>query len=286
MVDSTSISADIAARRAQRKVQGPTTAFLIFDTESIPDGRLISRVKYPDDSLSPEDAIARAQAEARESSTTGSDFLPVSFQIPVAICVLRVADDFTIQALSCLDTPLYRSEEMVRQFWKGVCHYQARLVTFNGRCFDLPLLELAAFRHAIPARDYYQASRNRYNGNHIDLYDWLSNFGAARLNGGLNLLAKLLGKPGKMEIAGDQVYRLHQEGRLREINDYCMFDVLDTYFVFLRSRVLLGVLPPDQEQYLVQRARAFITARTSETPVLRQYLEHWEDSPDLSSVAG
>src|SRR5262245_19687917 len=135
MVDSTSIGAEIAARRAQRRAQGPTTAFLIFDTESVPDGRLIQRVKYPDEDLSPEQAIARAQQEARQASTTGSDFLPVSFQLPVAICVLRVADDLSIQALSCLDTPQFRPEEMVRQFWKGVCHYQPKLVTFNGRGF-------------------------------------------------------------------------------------------------------------------------------------------------------
>lgn len=286
MVDSTSISAEIAARRGQRKAAGASTAYLIFDTESIPDGRLIQRVKYPDDDLSPEEAIARAQEEARAASSNGSDFLPVSFQVPVAISVLRVADDFSIQALTCLDAPQYRSEEMARQFWKGVCHYQPRLVTFNGRGFDLPLLELAAFRYGIPARDYYQASRNRYNGNHIDLYDWMTNYGAVRLNGGLNLLAKLLGKPGKMDIAGDQVYDLYREGRLREINDYCLFDVLDTYFVFLRSRVLIGALAPEQEGYLVQRARAFITARTAETPVLRNYLENMEDGPALSSVAG
>jgi predicted PolB exonuclease-like 3'-5' exonuclease len=286
MVDSTSIGAEIAARRAQRRAQGPLTAFLIFDTESVPDGRLIQRVKYPDEELDPEQAIARAQQEAREASLTGSDFLPVSFQLPIAICVLRVADDFSIQALSCLGAPEFRPEEMVRQFWKGVCHYQPRLVTFNGRGFDLPLLELAAFRYAVPARDYYQSSRNRYNGNHIDLFDWMSNYGACRLAGGLNLLAKLLGKPGKMGIDGGQVYRLFREGRVRDINDYCLFDVLDTYFVFLRTRVLIGVISPEQERFLVQRARAFITARTVETPVLRQYLERWEDGSEVASVAG
>lgn len=286
MVDSTSISAEIAARRGQRRSQGPATAFLIFDTESIPDGQLIQRVKYPQEDLTPEQAIARAQEEAREASTTGSDFLPVSFQTPVAISVLRVADDFSIQALTCLDAPQYRSEEMVRLFWKGVCHYQPKLVTFNGRGFDLPLLELAAFRHGIPARDYYQSSRNRFHGNHIDLYDWMTNYGAFRLTGGLNLLAKLIGKPGKLDISGDQVYRLFCEGRLSDINDYCLFDVLDTYFVFLRSRVLIGALPPESEAFLIQRARAFITARTAETPVLNQYLQHWEDGPRLACVAG
>ena len=36
-------------------------------------------------------------------------------------------------------------------------------------------------------------SRNRFNGS-IDLLDWLTNYGGYRLAGGLNLLAKLIGK--------------------------------------------------------------------------------------------
>lgn len=103
-------------------------------------------------------------------------------------------------------------------------------------------------------REYFTSSRNRFNGNHIDLHDWLSNFGAFRLSGGLNLLAKLLGKPGKMEISGDQIYAMFRAGQLREINDYCLCDTLDTYFVFLRTRVLLGELTAELEKVLTHRA--------------------------------
>ena len=76
--------------------------------------------------------------------------------------------------------------------------------------------------------------------------DWLTNYGGCRLSGGLNLLSKILGKPGKMEVAGDQVYGMYQAGKLKEINEYCAFDTLDTYFVFLRTRVLTGDLTLDQ----------------------------------------
>src|SRR5215469_16367198 len=101
-----SISADIISRRAAKAAPGapPQTAFLVFDTESVPDGRLLARVKYPREELTAEQAIARAQAEAREASRDGSDFLPVTFQVPVAVCVLRVASDFTILGLTCLDS--------------------------------------------------------------------------------------------------------------------------------------------------------------------------------------
>ena len=270
-----SISAEIIARRkmALAASDGPATAFLILDTESVPDGRLLAKVKYPGEDVSPEEAIARAQAEAREISRDGSDFLPVTFQYPVAVCVLRVAADFSLQALACLDAPDYRPREIVRKFWLGVTRYRPKLVTFNGRGFDLPLMELAAFRWGYSVREHFYNSRNRYNGNHIDMCDWMGNYGACRMAGGLNLLAKLLGKPGKMEVAGDRVYGMWQQGRLQEINDYCMFDTLDTYFVFLRTRVLLGELPLSEEAALVRRARVWLTAKVADFPALNQYLD-------------
>jgi predicted PolB exonuclease-like 3'-5' exonuclease len=273
-----SISADILARRAAPASAGPATAFLVLDTESIPDGRLLAKVKYPGESLTPAEAVERAQAEARETSRDGSDFLPVTFHYPVAVCVLRVGVDFHLQNLACLDTPLFRTADMVRTFWKGVASYpRAKLVTFNGRGFDLPLLELAAFRYGCSAREHFYNSRNRYGGNHLDLFDWLSNYGACRLAGGLDLLAKLLGRPGKMEVSGDQVYPMHQAGQLQQINDYCMFDTLDTYFVFLRTRVLAGEMSLEQEAGLVQRAREWLTQRAQALPALHHYLEHWSD---------
>ena len=282
-----SISADIISRRAARAAPGaapagPQTGFLVFDTESVPDGALLSRVKYARDSLTPEEAIARAQAEAREQSRDGSDFLPVTFQVPVAVCVLRVATDLTPQGLACLDAPHFRTPEIVRQFWRGVAHYnRARLVTFNGRGFDLPLLELAAFDHGCSARDYFYNSRNRFQGNHLDLMDWMSNYGAYRIAGGLSMLAQRAagGTPpgcGKLDVAGDRVYEMYRAGKLQEINDYCMFDTIDTYFVFLRTRVLTGDLKPEDEKALARRARLWLGSRVALLPALHTYLAAWD----------
>ncbi|HEV3258111.1 MAG TPA: 3'-5' exonuclease [Gemmataceae bacterium] len=262
--------------REQGEAQ-PAPAFLVLDTESIPDGQLLGRVKYAAEALSPEQAIAKAQAEARERSRDASDFLPVTFQYPVAVCVARVGSDFRLQALTCLDAPHFRTAEIVRAFWRGLARYnRAKLVTFNGRGFDLPLLELAAFRYGCSGQDYFNKTRNRYTG-HLDLFDWLSNYGGCRLAGGLNLLSKILGKPGKMEMAGDQVYQMYLDGKHQEINDYCMFDTLDTYFVFLRTRVLTGDLRLEEEHDIVAGAKVWITSKVAELPALQKYLDNWGD---------
>jgi len=258
-------------------------AFLIIDTESVPDGKLLAKCKFPSDTFTPEQAIAKAQDDARENSPNGSDFLPVTFHIPVAACVIRASADYTLQAITCLDAPQYRPRKIVEQFWSGLVSYRSkyrdriRLITFNGRGFDLPLLELAAFRYGITGRDYFLNSRKRYEGWHIDLMDWLTNFGAYRLVGGLNLLSKLLGKPGKMSVQGDQVYQMHIAGKSQEINDYCMFDTLDTFFVFLRTRVLTGDLTLEQEHEKVLLAKKWLENKTAELPALAQYLANWGD---------
>lgn len=268
--------------RANGELNGGGPAYLVLDTESIPDGRLLAHVKYRREALSPAEAIERARAEARERSTNGSDFLPVTFQVPVAVCVLRVGADFAPQAIRCLDAPAFRPRAMVEEFWRGLEHYKQRygnrirLVTFNGRGFDLPLLEMAAFRYGCCAGEYLQHGRNRFSGE-LDLMDWLTNYGAWRLAGGLDLLSKLLGKPGKLDVTGDQVYGLYLAGKVQEINDYCLFDTLDTYFVFLRTRVLHGDLTLPQEQAVVTRARRWLESQVPAFPALQRYLANWGD---------
>jgi predicted PolB exonuclease-like 3'-5' exonuclease len=273
---STSIGTEIASRRATVPTVGAATAYLVFDTESIPDGDLLRKVKYPEPNLTAEEAIEKARQEAREKSYEGSDFIPVAFQIPIAVCVLRVGRDFMPQRLTCLDAPQYRIPEIVKQFWRGVAAYpKAVLVTYNGRGFDLPLMELAAFDHGCPAADYFGKTRNRY-GNQCDLREFMSNYGACRQIGSLDVMAKRGHRPagvGKLDVTGDQVYDMHRAGRLREINDYCMCDTLDTYFVFLRTRVLTGELTPEGEEEVVKRAREWLATKLEEHPALKEYVD-------------
>jgi 3'-5' exonuclease len=252
--------------------------YLIVDTESIPDGELIKQVKYPSrPELTAFEAIEEFREELRNNTFNNSDFIPVTFQLPIAIAVIRLDSRLCIQQLTCLDEPLYRSEEMLRIFWKGFNKYpRVKIVTFNGRGFDLPLLELGAFRHGIVSSNYFQNYRYRFSDNLIDLMEWMSNYGSYRVTGGLDLLSKMIMKPGKMEMSGDKVYQEYLNGNLKAINDYCLFDTLDTYFVFLRTRVMMGQITLEYEAELLVKARKYIEARAVEVPVLNEYLDHWK----------
>jgi predicted PolB exonuclease-like 3'-5' exonuclease len=259
-------------------------AYLIFDCEAIADGELVTRVRYPHEALTGPQAIRRFRDEVLEERGDGKDILPVTYMLPISVAVAKVDEQFRLLDLAVLDAPQFRPHVITSHFWTGWAKYERpTLVSFNGRGYDLPLLELAAFRYGlgipywfnVDDRSFEQA-RHRYNANaHIDLYDLLSNFGAMRLAGGLNLIANLIGKPGKTGIDGSKVQDMYDAGQAQEINDYCRCDVLDTYFVFLRTRVLLGKLKLEEEQRLVSEIKSWLEAKAEQVPVYGHYLEHW-----------
>ncbi len=259
-------------------------AYFVFDCESVADGNLVSQMRHPGEEVAPEDAVARYRAELMEKYE--SDFIPYTFQIPVSVAIAKVAADFRLLDLVALDEPDFRPHVITEHFWRGWSAYgKPTLVTFNGRTFDLPLLELAAFRFGIDVGPWFDARgknysqpRNRYNTqSHLDVHDLLTNFGATRFTGGLNLAASLLGKPGKMAVQGHMVQDMFNAGQLKEINDYCRCDVLDTYFVFLRSRVLVGELSMAAEQELVDQAHNWLQEHCGDSPAYTNYLENWGD---------
>ena len=256
--------------------------YYVFDIESIPDAKLIKKVKYPDLDIDEKTAVNKFQEEILTNTGGSTFFIPVTFQYPISICVAMLAQDFSLLDISSLDEPDYRPKEMVKIFWDDIeyKYKEASLVTFNGRGFDVPLLELMAFRYGYTIKRHMKdkfGSRFRFGTRHIDIHDWLSNYSAIRMNGGLNLLAKILGKPGKMEAKGDAVYDMYSAGKLKEINEYCMHDVLDTYFVFLRTRVLLGELTIDRERKLVNNTLEFLKANADKKPAFDVYLKNCGD---------
>ena len=259
-------------------------SYLVFDVEAVADGDLISRVRYPGEELSPQAAITKYQGEQFEK--TGSDFIPATFMLPVSVAIAKITADYRMQDLTVLDAPKFRPHVITKKFWQGWSHYgQPAFVTFNGRGYDLPVLELAAYRYGIAIPEWFnldarsfEQSRNRYNTSaHIDLMDLFSNFGAGRVTGGLNLLANLIGKPGKTGIDGSKVQAMYDAGNAKEINDYCRCDVLDTYFVFLRSRVLTGQLSIEVEQEIVTEAYRYLERESAGNAAYQHYLEHWGD---------
>ncbi len=268
-------------------------SFLVFDIETVADGRLVQRVRFPDrPELTPAEAVALYREQLLAASGGKSDFVPHTFQVPVSIAIAKVAADSSLIEVRTLDRPKFRPQVITRSFWKGwEKHGKPTLVTFNGRFFDVPVLELCAYRYGLSVPDWfastgpsYNQPRNRYNSQaHLDLQDLLGNSGAVHINGGLNLCAQLLGKPGKMGTKGDMVQQLWETGERERIDDYCMCDALDTYFTFLRCRVLQGFLTLEQEHTLVEGARGWIERQAQSNLAMAEYLRNfrfWQPTGD------
>ncbi|MBL8856876.1 MAG: 3'-5' exonuclease, partial [Planctomycetaceae bacterium] len=68
--------------------------------------------------------------------------------------------------------------------------------------------------------------------------------------------------------------------RLDEINNYCRCDVLDTYFVFLRTALLMGWIDLKREKELVKNTRQWLETRESTVPAFASYLKQWQDWVD------
>ncbi len=128
-----------------------------------------------------------------------------------------------------------------------------KLVDWNGRGFDVPVLQTRAFRYGIQMPWYFgklldnkgqksswsKEYRDRYGGWHLDVAELWTNKGAF-VRPHMANLAMLMGLPGKVGIDGSQVYKAWQDGQFAEIDTYCMQDVFQTAFIFMRFKYLSG----------------------------------------------
>jgi predicted PolB exonuclease-like 3'-5' exonuclease len=224
-------------------------AFAVFDVETRIDKHLLNQVYFDGQGLSDSEAFDRYREDLRRRRD--SDFFPITLHLPISIAIGNVDDNYVLNAVETLALGDYSEETLVREFWTRAERFAGTLVTFNGRRFDIPVLELAALRHGIAAPVHFgdeSLARNRHSAaRHFDLFDYLTNFGAVSLAGGMNLLLKMIGMPGKSGVDGSMVQEYFETGRLQEIHRYCRNDVVQTYFLFLRVALLRGEI--DEQLY-------------------------------------
>lgn len=122
--------------------------------------------------------------------------------------------------------------EMLEDFWEGAKEYDT-FVTFNGRGFDVPFLNLRSAIHGVrPTRDLmegrylYQQKHTR----HIDLQDQLTFYGAMQRRPSLHLFCRAFGieSPKAHGVAGDDVAKLFSLKKFRDIATYNAGDVVAT----------------------------------------------------------
>jgi hypothetical protein len=239
---------------------------LVFDIETVPDvelGRRLLGLTGADDAL-----VAEAMF-ARRTEETGSSFLPLEQHRVIAIsALLREGDQFQLWSVGTADSA---EDELLRRFFGGLDKLRPTLVSWNGTGFDLPVLHYRMLRHGVASPTYWDSGEldrdfkwnnylNRYHARHIDLMDVLSSY-QARGRASLENVALLLGLPGKLGMAGDQVWQAWRDGKIAEIRDYCETDVMNTYLVYLRFELIRGMLTPADHEAELGRVRGWLAER-------------------------
>ena len=217
---------------------------------------------------------------------TGSEFLPVCFHRVVSISAV-MADGFgRFLRVSTLDGENERDK--IAKFLAFIEDFNPRLVSFNGRGFDLPMIMARAMCYDLSAAAYFETNdrdnnkskwenyRSRYDGRfHLDMLDHISDFGAVR---GLKLdhICASVGLPGKYDVHGDQVLQLYYAGEQAKIDEYCRSDVLNTYWLFLKYELLRGKITKDDYLNYIAVMGEFLQkecAGISYTPVFCDFIE-------------
>lgn len=126
---------------------------------------------------------------------------------------------------------------------------KATMVTWNGRGFDLPVINLRSFLHNVACGWYYEDRDVRYRyseAGHCDLMDVFSDYGAVRQMK-LGDVARLAGLPGKVgPVSGANVVDFYNKGDyvddMAAVGKYCLGDSLQTALLFAKSRLHRGMI--------------------------------------------
>lgn len=234
----------------------------VFDCESVPDAALIRRV-YGFDG---DDESVSKMALAAQKDESGNEFLPLPFHRIISICAV-ICDEFgAFIKVNKIDGDSER--EMIGNFFAFINKYEPRLVSFNGKGFDMPVLVLRALKYNIRANAYLDTISDKWNNyktryneqRHCDLFESLGAWRGVRLD----TVCAMAGLPGKYDTHGDEVMQLFYADKLDKIHEYCESDTLNTYMLFLKYELIKGNLSEEDYLSYLSLMSEYIKAHKSE----------------------
>lgn len=155
--------------------------------------------------------------------------------------VLYIAEDYEeedggagpVELVDCMD-----EAELLTAFWDIARHYE-RVVTFNGRGFDVPFIYLRSALLNVPISRKDWLGYRYQTEPHCDLAEQFTFYSVSGRDGAsrrfnLDFYCKAFGieSPKAQGVTGMDVGRLIEEGRPREVAAYCLRDVQATVLLY------------------------------------------------------
>lgn len=212
---------------------------LVFDIETVPDVRTARRSVGASDDLSDAEVLARLAPPKKAGETFG--FLKPLYHQIVEVSVCVIGSNGNVAALM----PLGPADEsaVLSRFWSGFGRQAAataRIVTFNGRHFDVPVLTQRALLNDVsPAPIFTSDYRKRFKDSHIDLMEVISDYGSSTALS-QHEMAVMLRIPGKVGVDGGDVGTLWARGKQDDIAAYCTCDVATLALGYARIGIHVG----------------------------------------------
>lgn len=251
---------------------------MVFDCETILDVELLKKgfkQAFIERGINTEqynDLELSKKAMEIQKEQSGSEFLPICYHQVISIAAV-FCDEFgnfnkvgNFKAVG--DSKEEKEKSLIQAFLDYLNRKQPKLVSYNGRGFDMPMLLLRAMKYRLSANAYFEENNSQFNKNkwenyrqrycerfHLDLLEVLGNYGAVR-NLKLDVLANLVGFPGKYDTGGDMVLDMYYAGKLEQIDTYCQSDVLNTYGLYLNYEILKGNLSVQDYAVILEQWRS------------------------------
>lgn len=269
---------------------GKHRRLFIFDIETIPDiDAARNLLGLPDADINElRSGLTKYHLDLTDQKNS---FLRQPFHKVIAISFLEaeILEDGGYEFYNLID---FRSggdlssteSELVKGFFSHLKKHPSRLVSFNGRNFDLPVMKYSAMKHGIEAGWLYKSGDkwNNYNQRysldwHCDLAEAFSDFGAsAKVK--MNELCAAFNLPGKIGVDGSMVTDLFDQGKLKEIRDYCETDVLNTYLLYLVYQHHTGSLSTESLKACREDLFTLVRRKFDENPSLKEFVDFFVSS--------
>lgn len=244
----------------------PHTHLLVFDLETVPEESILPAGREPD-----------------------SFPKPIQHRIvTLGFLLARIIPDgqferYDIRRLGTGSLADRSERDILAGFWRIIDQHRPRVVTWNGRSFDMAVLKQRSLVHGLTAHAWHRTEPRfgydyRYTPNwHCDLLDVLSDQGASvRL--GLDETAVAIGLPGKIEGHGSAVSEMLAAGDIDRINRYCEGDVLNTYVIYLRWAYFTSRINAQGHNLSVANLVDYMESERVERPHLGAFLDAWRES--------
>lgn len=248
----------------------------IFDCESILDTEMIRKIY----ALNGDDLDISKQAMALNLEQNGTTFMPLAFHQIISICAVLCDSFGNFIKVNKIDGQ--NEKEMIENFFRFIENYEPKLVSFNGKNYDMPLLVLRALKYNISAATYLDASDkwNNYKTRFSELKhcDLLESLGAGSVRGmRLDTLCVMAGLPGKFDVHGDEVLELFYKNELDKIHEYCESDVLNTFMLYLKYELIKGNLTKQDYARSLDLMNEYLKKNRASSAYLKPFTQSYEN---------